>query len=35
MLKSNSFLVMIASTEADRENVKALQDYFEDMYFAN
>jgi hypothetical protein len=35
MMNENSFVVCLASTETERESMKALKDYFEAMYFAN
>lgn len=35
MLDDSSFVVMMASTEKERESMRALKDYFEGMYFAN
>ncbi len=35
MLDDESFVVMIASTETERASMRALKDYFEEMYFAN
>jgi len=35
MINESSFVVCLASTETERESMRALKDYFEGMYFAN
>ncbi len=35
MMDETSFVVCLASTETERESMRALKDYFESMYFAN